>query len=118
VQADAVFSPGAVRLVLNVLLLAAESLPAGGRLALAGSPQGDVVAVIEGPHAAWPPGFATLLADEAAAWAALTVTKTVQGPLTALIARSSGLGLSLLMPAGPTQQAEPPALLLQLSPAA
>jgi len=116
VPSESVFSPSAARLLLNVMLLGAESLPAGGRLALAGSPERDIVVMIEGPRAAWPAGFAAAIADEAAAWAALSGVRAVQAPLTALIARYSGLGLSLLLPAGPTGADEAPPLLLKLVP--
>lgn len=110
------FDPAAARLVLNVLLLGAESLPGGGRVALAGSPEGDLMVVIEGPRAAWPAGFAASLADEATAWGALTGARAVQAPFTALLARYSGLGLSLLVPAGPSGSGEePPPLLLKLA---
>jgi histidine phosphotransferase ChpT len=94
------FSPGAAQLLLNALLLAGESLPGGGMVALSGSPQQEIVVTIEGPRAAWPAGLAACLADERAAWAALTTARTVQGPVTALIARRAGLGVSLMMPSG------------------
>ena len=64
--------PPTGRLVLNILLLAAESLPGGGLIALSGSPASDVLVTIDGPRAAWPPGFAACLTDETAAWEALT----------------------------------------------
>src|SRR5271166_2787171 len=86
------FPPQVARLVLNLVLLAAESLPRGGRVVLAGSPTGDVVVMIDGPGAAWPPGMALCFADEAAAWSALVSARGVQAPVTALIARQSGLG--------------------------
>ena len=63
------FPPAAARLVLNLLLLAAESLPGGGIVALSGSPataSGDDLRPprrLAGRLGAW-------LADEAAAWEA------------------------------------------------
>ena len=44
-------------MVLNLLLLAAESLPGGGIVALSGSPGKHVLVTIAGPRAAWPAGF-------------------------------------------------------------
>ena len=96
------FPPGAARLVLNLLLLAAESLPAGGTIALAGDPEAEVQVSILGLRAAWPAGLAAYLADEERAWAALggdssTALRGLQAPVTALIARTCGVRLSMLM---------------------
>jgi hypothetical protein len=89
--------PGAVsRVLVNVVLLAAESLPAGGRVVLADPGGGDVVVAIEGKNAAWPAGLAGILADPDAAVAALETPRTLQAPLTALAARAQGIRLSLL----------------------
>jgi histidine phosphotransferase ChpT len=112
-----VFAPPGARLVLNVLMLAAESLPAGGVVSLAAD-RGDVVVAIDGPRNAWPPGLAAMLADEEHAWKALDAggseaSRGLQAPLTALIAHQSGLRLSMLMAAMP--EAAPP-LLLGLTP--
>jgi histidine phosphotransferase ChpT len=115
-EPDAVFPPPVARLVLNLVLLAAESLPGGGTIGLAGSPAQRVVVTITGPRAAWPVGLANWLNDEAAAWEALLASpRGLQAPLTALLARSFGLRLSMLMAAG--RMAEPdlaPPLLLSL----
>jgi histidine phosphotransferase ChpT len=111
-QPEAEFSPAAGRLILNVLLLAAESLPGGGIVALSGSPASNVLVTIAGPRAAWPPGFSACLVDEAAAWAAATRARSIQAPLTALIARQHGVRLSMLMPAGTGNDAPLPPLLL------
>jgi histidine phosphotransferase ChpT len=110
------FSPGAARLLLNVMLLASESLPRGGIIALSGSAQEDVIATIDGPHAAWPTGLADCLADPSAVWAVMTSARTVQAPVTALIARHAGLRLSIMMPTGPGGSPAP--LLLSLHPTA
>jgi len=116
-QADSVFPPQAGRLILNMLLLAAESLPRGGVVALAGSSATHLVVTIAGPRAAWPPGLGACLTDEASARTALTSARALQAPLTALIARGHGLHLSLLMPGGPAGDADvPPPLLLSFVP--
>ena len=107
---DEAASPEAGRLILNVLLLAAESLPSGGSIGLAGSPRSNIVVTVSGPRAGWPEGFLACLADEADAVAALTSARHVQAPLTALLARRLGFRLSLLMAAATTDQ--PPPLLL------
>jgi histidine phosphotransferase ChpT len=111
-EPEAVFPPAAGRLILNVLLLAAESLPGGGIVALSGSPASNLLVTIAGPRAAWPPGLAAFLSDEAAAWAAATSARGLQAPLTTLIARRDGAKLSLLMPAGAGNDAALPPLLL------
>jgi histidine phosphotransferase ChpT len=113
IELDAVVPADASRLILNALLLAAESLPSGGTIVLAGSPTDSLVVTIAGANAGWPPGFAACLVDEAAAVAGLTSARRIQGPLTALIARSLGVRLSFLMPLGASSQ--PPPLLLSFT---
>jgi histidine phosphotransferase ChpT len=108
---EAEFAPGAGRLLLNVLLLAAESLPGGGIVALSGSPESNVVVTISGPRAAWPPGFGACLTDDTEGWAIAITARHLQAPLTALIAREHGIRLSMLMPAGAGDTALPPLLL-------
>ena len=109
------FSPAGARLALNVALLAAEAMPGGGTAAFSGDPAGDVLVTVAGPRAAWPAGFAAYVGDEALAWQALQTTddaqasRGLQAMLTALIARSSGLRLSLLLSAA--TEAVPPLLL-------
>lgn len=112
------FPPAAARVMLNLLLLAAESLPGGGVVTVAGDPSRDVTVSIAGPRAAWPTRLAAFMVDEAAAWAALAdegseTSRAMQGPLTALIARASGMRLGFLMAV--RQESAPP---LILSPAA
>lgn len=108
------FSGAAARLGLNVLLLAAEALPAGGVIEAAGQPDQDMVVRIHGPRAAWPPGLAAMLADPGPAWDSLRNadpamgSRRLQAPLTALVAQAAGLRVSLLM--GPQAEAAPPLL--------
>ncbi len=109
-----VFPPPDARLILNVLLLAAESLPGGGIVALSGSLKDNIVVTISGPRAAWPTGFAACLADADAAWdSVIASVRGMQAPLTALLARGLGYRLSMLMPAGSGGDADrsPPLLL-------
>jgi len=116
-QPDSVFPPQAGRLILNMLLLAAESLPHGGVVALVGSPTTHLLVTIDGPRAAWPQGLAACLTHEASAKAALTDARKLQTPLTALIAHGHGFRLSLLMPGGPAGAAAAPTpLLLSFAP--
>lgn len=98
--AETVFPPDVARIVLNLVMLAQEALPGGGVLSVTGAPD-DLVVNIVGPRAAWPPGLAACLASEANAWAAVRDARTLQTPLTVLLAHALGLRLSLLVPAAP-----------------
>lgn len=113
VQLDGAVPADASRLILNVLLLAVDSLPSGGFIALAGSPRDSLVMTINGPNAAWPSRFAAYLTNEAEAAAAITSARGIQAPLTALIARALGFRLSLLIPVAAS--AQPPPLLLSFA---
>lgn len=104
-----VFPPGIGRVLLNLLLLAADSLPGGGSVALAGSAE-DIFVRITGPGAAWPANFAALVHDEAAALAALPTEAGLQAALTVLLARQEGVRLSFVIP--PSRQPMLPILRL------
>jgi histidine phosphotransferase ChpT len=91
--ADGVFSPPIGRVVLNLILLAADCLPRGGTILLMGEPA-DLFLRIDGPESAWPAGLSGCLGDEQAALAALHTVRTVQMPLTVLLALSAGSRLS------------------------
>jgi histidine phosphotransferase ChpT len=118
VPASIMFSNDMARVLLNIVLLAGESLPRGGTLAFVDAGDGQVLAVLTGPRAAWPAGFAAVIADEAAAWDAVSEPRALLAPLTALLARSLGIRLSLLLPAGTRQRRRPPLLIAPaLSPA-
>ncbi len=108
------FPPHAARLLLNLAMLAAEGLPAGGAVVLSGSATQDVLIEIDGPRAGWPAGLASAFADENAAWAALERPHGIQLALTALLAHASGLRVSVLMSGAPMEIAPP--LLLTLDP--
>jgi histidine phosphotransferase ChpT len=110
-EPDAAFTPGAGRLLLNILLLAAESLPGGGIVALSGSPATNVVVTIAGPRAAWPAGLGACLTDETATWVTGITARHLQAPLTALIAREHGIRLSMLMAGAGSDASVPPLLL-------
>ena len=90
----------AARLTLNLLLLAAESLPRGGVIGLQGSSRHGFVVQIDGPNAAWPTGLLRLLAEPDLAWQQLDNPAALQGPLTVLLAASSGMRISVLLAAG------------------
>jgi histidine phosphotransferase ChpT len=96
----ALFSPPIARVLLNILLLACDCLPRGGTIVLAGQPA-DLLIRIEGPDATWPPGLTDCVRDESAAWAALTGARSIQLPLTALMAHSQNLRLSPVFGNGP-----------------
>ena len=80
-SSDIVLPASLGRIVLNILLLAADSLPEGGQIMLAGSPE-DLFIRIDGPAAAWPTGMAICLANEAEAQTALTDGRHPQMALT------------------------------------
>jgi histidine phosphotransferase ChpT len=90
-----VFDPPVGRVVLNLVLLGAEALPAGGTvwLEMAGP---DLVLGIAGPRTEWPPGLVAALAGEPV----IEGPRALQAPLTVLLARAAGLRLSLLLPPG------------------
>ncbi len=90
------FPPTTARVVLNILLLAAESLPTGGWIGFSGDAS-DLFIGIDGPGAAWPKGLALCAAEPHAVLEAATSSQTLQLPLTALLAKGCGLRLSLLM---------------------
>lgn len=118
-DAEQVFSSEAARLVLNLLILAAESLPAGGTIHLSGDGEGHIVVQIEGRAAAWPSGLVGYLANPDSAERALADEdgagpRLLQGPITAMLAAASGLRVSMLLGAG--ADGAPP-LLLDLHPA-
>ncbi len=112
----ALFSPELSRVLLNVVILAAESLPRGGTLTLAETSQASVLATIRGQRAAWPEALAAFLADEAAAWAGLDNPRTLLAPLVALIAHQLGVPLALLQPARVSRRHGPPPLLIGAAP--
>ena len=106
---DTVFSASAGRIVLNLLLLAAESLASGGTVVLAGATD-DLFVRITGPDAAWPTGLAVCLTGEAEARAALNDPRGLQMALTALLAHVAGMRLSVLL--SPTAGNDPAILRL------
>lgn len=110
--ADRAFTQASVRVLLNVLLLGVESLHGAGTVSLAGGPDGDVMVMIEGPRAAWPPGLAGMLANPAVALKqalAESEHRHVQGPLTALVALRARIGVTMLL--GATSEVAPPLLI-------
>lgn len=96
------------RVVLNALLLAAQALPKGGEVALIATGPGQWMVMPRGPQAAWPAGFAALLASADRAWAeALAAnSRSLQAPLLILLATEAGIRLSPAM-AGHTEGAAP-----------
>lgn len=105
----ALFPAATGRIVLNLLLLSADSLPSGGTVVLAGDPD-DLFVRISGVAAAWPTGTAICLVDEAEARSALTDGRSLQMALTALLAHAAGIRLSVVM--SPTARNKPAILRL------
>jgi histidine phosphotransferase ChpT len=100
---DCIFPPAIARVVLNLIVLASDCLPKGGTIVMMGEPE-DLLVRIDGPGAAWPPGFADCMRDEDAAIAAVTGARSVQMPLAVLFALSRDLRLSPVI--GPTSGIE------------
>ena len=92
-------SPKLARVLLNVLLLAAEALKGAGRISAALSGM-DIAILIQGKRAAWPEHLAQALQDPDAAISAVQSSRYIQAPLTSLIAREAGIRLSLLVATG------------------
>jgi histidine phosphotransferase ChpT len=90
---DCGFTPETGRVVLNLILLAGDSLPRGGLITLAGEPD-DLFIRIDGPGAAWPAGLVSCMHDEEAAIKALSATRSMQMGLTVLLAVNRKLRLS------------------------
>ena len=106
------FSAHAVRLLLNLLLVAVESLAGEGLVSALGASDGDLLITLTGPRAAWPPGFVGQLADPGTALKAArqAEARTLQGPLAALIAHDAGVSVRMLLGAS----AAAPPLLIRL----
>jgi histidine phosphotransferase ChpT len=113
--AAATWPPALARVLLNALIVAAESLPLGGAITVRGTPGEATVLALEGRRAAWPEGFGAMLASEEAAWqgvedaAGLAAPRRLQPALTALLAHDAGIAARLLL--GPGREALPPLLL-------
>lgn len=89
-EAGAGLAPALARVVLNALLLGAETLRQGGTLALSGSAAAGIGIAIEGRGAAWPDS--SVGAPDAAALADAG-PRGVQALLLPLSARAAGLTL-------------------------
>ncbi len=83
------FSGAQARLLLNIMLVAVEALGGNGSLMVIGSPAGVQVA-LSGPRAEWPQAFVDGVADEEAAWNALSEPRDMQAPLAAIVAHGTG----------------------------
>ncbi len=94
------------RIVLNALLVAAESLPRGGSVVCAGATGGEIALGLFGEGADWPPGLATVAAGGDPL--AVVEPRRIAVPMLALLAQRSAVTLRLLMGGG-----GPPLLLLQ-----
>jgi len=94
--------PEMTRLLLNVLILAGESMPRGGIVIVAGDISGAITVRLVGVGAAWPADFAGWMADARRAWAAVEgmtpeMARGLQGPLTALIGHAGGIRMGFLI---------------------
>ena len=104
------FGPAAGQILLNLLLLGAEALPAGGNIILSGAANREVLLRIAGPGAAWPRNLPRYLLDPDSCWNDVGETSSLQAVMTVLLAAESGYRLSLRLPM--TANAETPAPIL------
>jgi len=112
---DRVLAASMARMVLNVLLLAAESLPRGGTISLApGFQAEDVLVRIDGPRARWPAGLVASLVDDNAIWNAITAPQQLLSSMVALLSRDLRIKVTVLLPAGRAVRAPAPLLLSPL----
>ena len=95
--------PNTARVLLNLLLMGADGLKQGGTIALAGD-NDDLFVRLMGPGAGWPGPIAAYLHDETEALSALPTEAGLQPAFTVLLARLSGVRLSLVIPPTPTGQ--------------
>jgi histidine phosphotransferase ChpT len=85
---------GLAQVVLNAILLASESLPRGGTIALSGS-EACISIRIAGLNARWPTELGALLAARADPRPDFAEPHRMQAPMLALLARRAGLVLRL-----------------------
>jgi histidine phosphotransferase ChpT len=115
--ATATLPPLVGRLALNLLLLAAESLPAGGEIGLAGDASSGLALGIGGNRAGWPDGLADMLAAPGPARRALALAtgpaavRRLQAGWTALLLHEAGARAALV----PERDAALPALHVDLA---
>ena len=107
--ADINFDGSLARILLNLLLLGADALPAGGQVALSGEPGSGIVLTVTGRSVIWNAGLAAILLNPLAPHA--SEPRTVLMPLTARLAHAAGLRLSFLMAAAPSPDNAPRLLL-------
>jgi hypothetical protein len=75
------------------MLVGVEALPRGGALRVAGGPAEGFTLLPDGPHAAWPPGLAAVVAGEAP----VPTPRAVALPLLAATAKAGKVRLELLL---------------------
>jgi hypothetical protein len=94
--------------------VAVEAVAGEGVVAVRETDGGDILVLIKGPRAAWPIGYAGLLADQAAAHSAVMEAEasSLQAPLSALISHASGIRVRVLL--GPDSSLPAP-LVVELS---
>ena len=103
---EALMPAPVTRVLLNILMVAAESLPFGGVVRMAGSAAGGISIMISGRNAAWPPGLPGWLANRRTAGTAIDSPRQVAGPLAILLADAEGVALSMLV-GGPANEVPP-----------
>ena len=98
--ADAPLPAVVARLLVNAVMLAAESLPRDGTVMLTGDAAAEIAVRIAGDRAGWPDRLAAMLAAPAAAWDGLAGgmrSARLQAAVTALLAHQAGARPRLLL---------------------
>jgi histidine phosphotransferase ChpT len=103
---DAVFSAPAGQLLLNMLMMASESIPDAGTIMLTGTSEDLFIRPVS-PRAAWPARLSAALADSQVAMEAFSTSHNLQMPLTVLLARSANIDLTMLIGTGSNDKAPP-----------
>jgi histidine phosphotransferase ChpT len=98
-------TPEVAQPLLLAMLVGIEALPRGGALRVAGSQAAGFTLLPDGPHAAWPPGLAALVAGDAP----VPTPRAVALPLLAATAAAGRVRLDL--PFGPAGAGPAPLLL-------
>ena len=93
-------SPGRVRLLLSLALLAAEALPRGGVVSLSADSVGRVAVLPEGRDAIWSPTLIDLLAGGTLEAALAEGPRRILAPWVIVQAEAEGTELSLALAAG------------------
>jgi histidine phosphotransferase ChpT len=98
------FAAAMSRVLVNLMLLAAEALPRGGTIRMIGD--ADVIVMLEGPGAAWPDSLLEALAEPGRV--SLDDPRAAPAPVMVMLAHAAGLQVSILLAPGLEPSGPPP----------